>query len=165
MRPYDVKLVYKGSALSTVRLELVHDEIRAVANPRHVMSPNIVTLFVSLGLPEPEPVAILASEYQFAQKLHACSTPNSQGTNDRAHDLVDLQLLEEIDPPDLRQLDEVGRRIFSYRGTTVWPPTVRAWPHWDDLYAAAAEGLGVRPLEEAVEWANAFVVRVVEAGR
>lgn len=164
MRPYDVKLVYKGSALSTVRLELVHDEIRAVANPRHAMSPNIVMLFTGLGLPAPEPVAILASEYQFAQKLHACSTPNSQGLNDRAHDLVDLQLLEEIDPPDLRQLDEVGRRIFAYRGTTLWPPTVRTWPRWDDLYAAAAEGLGVRQLEEAVQWANAFVASAVEAG-
>lgn len=111
-----------------------------------------------LELPKPEPVPVLAAEHQIAQKLHACTSQNKKGGNERAHDLVDLQLLVESDPPDLVKLNEVGTRLFAARRISTWPPQVVYWPGWDDLYKDAANGLGVLPtVEEAIDWANVLV--------
>ncbi len=157
MQPFEVKLSYNGQSYVTVPLELGHDELGSTDHPRLALDPGITDVMERLGFPTPAPVPVLAVEHQIAQKLHASTTPDRHGGNQRAHDLVDLQILVAAEPPDLAQLGAVGRRLFAARRVAAWPPTVRAWPGWDDLYAGAAEGLDVRPLADAVVWLSSLV--------
>lgn len=59
--------------------------------------------------------------------------------------------------PTLRELATVGRRLFAARRVAPWPPTVQAWPGWDERYLDAAEGLDVLALTEAVAWLNDLI--------
>ncbi|MCA9830252.1 MAG: nucleotidyl transferase AbiEii/AbiGii toxin family protein [Dehalococcoidia bacterium] len=163
MQPLDVKLSYESQALLTVELELGHDEVGSTEQPRLVLDASIIDVMERLGFPAPDPIPVLAVEHQVAQKLHACTTPDRDGGNERAHDLVDLQILVAADPPDLRQLASVGRRLFDARRVAPWPPKVQTWPGWTERYAAAAEGLDVLPLDEAVAWLNELVEAAEQA--
>jgi hypothetical protein len=162
MRPFKLVLSYLNSEWKTrVRFELGHDEIGSTANPDVVMSDQIRTLFARLGLPDPQPVPVLPVPHQVAQKLHACTGVARDGTNERAHDLVDLQLLEQEPGIDRAETAPVARRLFAARQSHAWPPTVQAHPGWDELYAEAADGLGVLPaVDDAVDWANDLVFRI-----
>ena len=109
---------------------------------------------VNLGFPVPNPVAVLAIEHQIAQKLNACSEPGSE----RAHDLVDLQLLDRGFDIDRQKTADVCRRLFVFRKNHSWPPTVEAGVGLDSLYPAAAEGLDVLPdVNQAVLWTNQLI--------
>lgn len=102
----------------------------------------------------------MRADHQIAQKLHAASAPGS----DRAHDLVDLQLLEAGEDLDLGTVATTCRRPFTYRKQQQWPPTLTAGDGWDDLYLAAADGLDVlASIDDAVTWVNAFVKRIADA--
>ena len=118
---------------------------------------GIAEVIEGLGFPAPAPIPVLAVEHQIAQKLHACTTPDRHGGNERAHDLVDLQILIAAEPPDLHELATIGRRLFAARRVAPWPPTVQAWPGWDTRYAEAADGLDVRPLDDAIAWINTLI--------
>jgi hypothetical protein len=165
MMPYRVKLEYMSIPFKTITVELAHDEVGSTAYPDLALDDVTAELLVQLGFPAPDPVQVMAVEHQIAQKLHACTTSDGRGRNERAHDLVDIQILWESDAPDLAELHRVGRRLFSYRGTTQWPPEVRAHDGWDELYAAAAEGLDVRGLTEALQWINDQIAKAVAASR
>ncbi len=165
MTPYEIKLAYRSRAWLTVRFELGRDEVGStlVAEPR--MAQDIAGIFSALGLPQPEPIPLLAVEHQIAQKLHACTfiDPRS-GVNERAHDLVDLQILEQEEEIDFKATAVTARRLFESRHAHSWPPTVRAFPRWAGIYLAAADGLKVlQSVEEAVDWANELVGRVEAA--
>lgn len=163
MQPFDVKLSYASQSYLTVQLELSHDEVGSTKDPRLALDAGIADLVERLGFPTPAPVPVLAAEHQIAQKLHACTTPDRNGGNQRAHDLVDLQILVTADPPDLRELAATGRRLFAARRVAPWPPTVRAWPGWEQLYADAADGLDVLPLAGAVDWLSNLVANAERA--
>ena len=165
MNPFDVKLAYAGQSYVTIEFELGHDEVGSTAEPRLSLDVGIADVIERLGFPTPAPVAVLAVEHQVAQKLHACTTPNRQGGNERAHDLVDLQILVAVDPPDLSELARIGRRLFKARRADPWPPEVRVWPGWEDRYTAAAEGLDVRQLADAVAWLRGLVVAAEHAAK
>ena len=81
--------------------------------------------------------------------------------NERAHHLVDLQLLER-DGIDLAATSDIARRIFSSRHAQAWPPTVTVYSQWDTtIYTAEAEGLDVLPnVELAVERSNKLIRRI-----
>lgn len=98
-------------------------------------------------------------EHQIAQKLHACTYVNPKtNRNDRAHDLVDLQILEQEETIDYAELREIGTRLFASRRAHEWPPTVVEHDDWNTIYAEAAEGLDVLPtVTEAVAWANDLI--------
>ena len=99
--------------------------------------------------------------FQIAQKLHAVSADGTE----RARDLVDLQLLVDGGPLDLRQARATCVRLFDYRRQQAWPPTIVGGPTWDTLYAAAAEGLDVLPtIDDAIRWVADFVRRIDAAG-
>ena len=157
MQPFEVKLSYNGQSHVTVPLELGHDEVGSTDQPRLALDAGIAEVIERLGFPTPAPGPVPAVEHQIAQKLHACTTLDRHGGNERAHDLVDLQILVAAEPPDLRELATVGRRLFAARRVAPWPPTVQAWPGWDERYTDAAEGLDVLPLTEAVAWLNDLI--------
>ncbi len=163
MHPFDVKLSYQSQSFMTIRLELGHDEIDSTSDPTLAIDPGVVDLMKRLGLPPPSPVPVLAIEHQIVQKVHACTTPNRYGGNDRAHDLVDLQILVAAEPPVLRTVGLLGARLFASRRIAPWPPTVTTWPGWEVRYDEAATGLNVRSLNDAVAWLNGFIDECVAA--
>lgn len=122
---------------------------------------------MAVGLPAPQPLPVLAVEHQVAQKLHACTVVNPKtGRNERAHDLVDLQILAQEETINLVALRSVGSRLFASRGTHDWPPKVMSYPEWETLYAEAADGLAVfDTVEAAVSWANDLVHRAEDTAR
>src|SRR5439155_18883729 len=86
------------------------------------------------------------------------------GSNERAHDLVDLQILDQEEIVDMAAVATVAQRLFAARRGHAWPPTVVAHERWDTIYAEAAAGLEVlADVDAAVAWANAFIARATQA--
>ncbi len=112
MRPYTIRLGFRGGQTwRAVAFELGHDEIGDAADAEYVLADEIARLFREVGLPAPSPVPVLAAHHQIAQKLHACTTES----NDRAHDLVDLQPLVGSSEVDYPTTAETPRRLFRAR--------------------------------------------------
>lgn len=157
MQPYLVKLLFHGRPFGTVAVELGYDELEATTNEpiERALAPEVQTLFGELGLAAPTPVPVLPLHHQIAQKLHACTEQGSE----RAHDLVDLQLMAPL--ADDVQVGDTARRLFTFRRQHPWPAFVTAGPNWPSLYLAAAEGLDVLPdLDDAVTWANQYIAQL-----
>ncbi len=99
---------------------------------------------------------------QIAQKLHAVTAPDVDGfSNERAHDLVDLQILagELVDAPVNRA---TCAALFAARSAHAWPPRVVVRPGWDTRYLAEAGGLsGLAPsVDDAAAWANRLIAQI-----
>lgn len=159
MQPYIVKLLFHDRPFGTVTIELGYDELEATTQepPELALSPDVADLFVELGLQTPSPVSVLPLHHQIAQKLHACTEPG----NERAHDLVDLQLIAPLADEGL--VAATTRRLFVFRQQHAWPAAIAPGPNWATLYADAVAGLDVIPeLAEAVEWANRYIRRLTE---
>lgn len=157
MHPFDVKLDYRGRSWCTVAFELGHNELGDADEPEYQLAPDLAGLFTEVGLEAPKSVPVMRADHQIAQKLHAAS----EAGNERARDLVDLQLLDHSEQLDLAQVASTCTRLFEYRRRQEWPPTIAAGNQWDTLYAEAADGLDVLAnLDEAVGWANEFIRRI-----
>lgn len=159
VRPFSITLSYAGSSWIKILLELGPDEVGSASAVEMIPPAGAAELFAELGLPDPGPVPVMRAEHQVAQKLHACTAVMADGTNDRARDLVDLQLLEES--IDLRDTRAIAVQLFDYRRAGRWPPLVLEHHGWQGLYDEAAQGLGVLgTVAEAVDWANRLVQRI-----
>lgn len=161
MVPYDVKLDYRGRPWQTVRVEVGHDEIGDADEFEEFLPAELGDAFEWLGFPRPAPVRVMKIAHQVAQKLHAVSAPRSE----RAHDLIDLQLMVARSAPDLADVRAKCLRLFAYRKRQPWPPTVAAGPDWGSVYEAALDTMqdktGVLPtVDEAVAWANDLIVKI-----
>ena len=143
-----------------VTLEVGHDELGDTTDAQLRMAKEITDLFIAVGLPAPAPVALLAPRHQIAQKLHAASSAGSE----RAHDLVDLQLLVFSESVDYAEVRATCEQLFPYRKRHAWPPTVVANENWDTLYLEAADGMNVLPsVGAAVTWVNELIERICSA--
>ena len=162
MQPFDIRLAYKGRHWLTVPFELGRDEIGSTRQHESRVADDIVELFAALGLDKPDPIPVLALDHQIAQKLHACTAVNPKtGGNERAHDLVDLQILAQEEPVDFAAVAATAERLFAARRSHPWPPAVVAYDGWGTLYAQAADGLDViGNVTDAVAWANDFIARI-----
>lgn len=160
---FEIKLAFKGKPFATLPMEVSAPEGQALA--------SVDAVAVSLepvGLPAPEFVSCLSVRYQVAQKLHAC-TDQLDGVrpNDRAHDLADLILLEELlAETDLADARSACVEIFTGRARQPWPPALVAPPHWARLWAALVdeERFPVEHLDEAVSRVRALIGNI-EAAR
>lgn len=161
MVPYRIALSYQSRHWLSVTFELGHDEVGSTSHYERRMAGDILALFDELGLPAPEPVPVMALDHQVAQKIHACTSVGPRGGNDRAHDLVDLQIIEQEEDLDLEAVGVTARRLFISRRAQEWPPVIVAHEGWDTLYAEAAVDLGVLPdVGEAVVWTNELIARI-----
>ncbi len=80
------------------------------------------------------------------------------GDNDRAHDLVDLQILEHEEPIDKSAVAKIATRLFRVRNAHTWPPVVVSHPSWPTICTEAADGLGVLTnVDDAVASTNNFI--------
>lgn len=160
MQPFDVKLRFCRQPWCTVRLEVGYDEIGDAQVAEPCLSEGIVEIFKTLCLDEPRPVPLMPLTHQVAQKLHGVS---DIGGN-RAHDLVDLQLIFAHGGVDLSEVHRIARSLFANRRRQAWPPTVAKGPTWDSLYADAKGTLDVLPtVDEAVAWANGLIAEIDRA--
>jgi hypothetical protein len=161
MVAYEVKLRYglvgTPKAFMTIPLEIGADELDDTVDPPRVLDQDVTALFGMLGLPEPQPLPVIADAHQIAQKLHAVSAPNSE----RAHDLIDLQLLARDTPEGDDQIVRICERLFAFRRQHPWPPTITVGEDWDSLYDAQVGDLNVLPtVTLAVDWANGYIKRL-----
>jgi hypothetical protein len=161
MQPFEIRLAYQSRHWLTVPFELGRDEIGSTAREELRLADDIVELFEALGLERPRPIPVLALDHQVAQKLHACTAVNPKtGRNERAHDLVDLQILDQEEEIDFVTLGATAERLFAARRSHRWPPTVITHEGWATIYAEAADGLEVIDnVDDAVTWANDFIAR------
>lgn len=160
MQPFEVKLDYRGKSWCTVKFELGHNEIGDADMPEYRLATDLAELFTELGFESPHPIPVMRTDHQIAQKLHALSSEGSE----RAHDLVDLQLLEKGEDVDLALTRATCARLFEYRRQQSWPPRIVSGEHWDTLYSEAADGLNVLPgVEEAVPWVNEPIDRIARS--
>ncbi|MQA85748.1 MAG: hypothetical protein GEV03_14280 [Streptosporangiales bacterium] len=159
---YRAKLEYVGRPFGTITVEVAPEEVDALTNLETIAVHDAADWFDELGLPAPQPVPALPLTHQIAQKLHACTTPDDDTwINDRAHDLVDLQLAARVYPGPMAEIREVAVRLFAARNTHVWPPLVTARTGWQTRYTAEADGLDVLPtLDDAIAWVNDFIAQI-----
>lgn len=161
MLPYDVKLSYNNKPWMTIRIEVGHNEIGDADTSDAALSDDMAKVFEDLGFPRPKKIAVMKLPYQVAQKLHAVTGKDSE----RAHDLIDLQLVCDKSELDLSETKSLCRRLFDYRRKQSWPPVVVKGPEWDRLYdEALANIVGEVPVlqsvDEAIVWANDLISRI-----
>lgn len=162
MRPFEVKLAYNTKSWVTVSLEVGHDEIGDTEEPEWLIADDVAAMFERLGLEAPGPIPLMPLHHQVAQKLHALTGPGSE----RAHDLVDLQLIDAHGDVDYVRARQACVRLFASRRRQAWPPTIVEGAEWDGIYDNARDGLPVLPtVSEAVEWGNGLIGRIEAAGR
>lgn len=164
MMPYDIKLNYCGRPWQTIRIEIGHNEIGDADEFETSLPSDLADVFEKLSFPQPKPLPVMKLAYQIAQKLHAVSEPGSE----RAHDLIDLQLICNRSQIDYAEVKDICQRLFDYRRRQPWPAIVTALPSWDDLYVQARNNLldngDVLPsAAEAVTWANELICKIVAA--
>lgn len=99
--------------------------------------------------------------------MHHPDDPARDWVNDRAHDLVDLQLLAaDLRPEHLVQVREAATRLFAARQRHLWPPKATVREGWESLYdeeLATVAGSRValaNDVHAAVSWANEFIASV-----
>lgn len=157
-----VKLKYRGQPFASIPVEVSTVEADN-ATVFDAVSSDALQL---IGLPATHPVPCMTLPWQIAQKLHACTAPMPDGrTNDRAHDLVDLQVLEAlVHDSSLERVSAACAAIFEARAQQTWPPQVVAQPHWKPIYARALDGiehLELAPtIADAVDRVQRFVDRI-----
>lgn len=150
---FDIRLQYEGRSWGTLRVEVSPPEGRA-------HEPELVpALSVSeFGLTGPVSATCLSLRYQIAQKLHACSERFDDRENERAHDLIDLLLMQEL-IDDYARVKEACIEIFDLRRKHRWPPTLTAEPGWRDQYARLAAELDfpITDIDEAVSGVQTLI--------
>lgn len=155
-----IKLRYKGRPFITIPFEVSVAEGRSLEQPERV--PSALDL-KPIQLEGPESIPVLPIRYQIAQKLHACTEDCGEPANQRARDLADLLLIEElaVAEEDLPGIRAACVEIFDGRAKHTWPPTITVWPDWPQIWAALADEEGLEmTVEEAAEAVTVLVERI-----
>ena len=130
----NVAVSYRTRAWQTVEVDLGPGRTMAI----DFVEP-VVQGLAELGLPVTSPVRCLGLGEQIAQKLHACTGPNSKG---RARDVLDILLIEMLVPLDLERVRAAARRVFEERGTHGFPPVFAMPEEWRGEVEGMARQLG-----------------------
>ena len=163
---FRLKLTFRGGDFASFTLEVSAEEAGSLTAREAAHAHEVADWFTELGLPAPDAVPVIPLAHQIAQKLHACSAPDTTTwRNDRSHDLVDLQLaLQGVGSAELADVRRVAERLFTSRQLHPWPPKVTPRQGWQDSYSQQAQGLAVHPdLDSAIAWTNELIARIVIA--
>lgn len=160
MQPFDVKLEYNRKPWITVRLEMGANEIGDTLEADLALAPDIAEMFAALGLPQPKPVSLMKLHHQVAQKLHGLTDQ----TQNRPHDLIDLQLIFSQNTLDLALVRKTCERLFAHRRRQSWPTKVSAGDSWETGYGAAKYDLPVKAtVKEAIDWVNDLIDKISQS--
>lgn len=161
MHPYRVSIAFLGRAWGALDVEVSDSEVDPYAYTPMEIDKDLVHFSSFFGFGKLRPVDLVDLEYQFAQKLHAVTDPAYQ----RAHDLVDLQLLWSA-KPTLPRLHEQCVRTFNWRRQQTWPPLpLRSMDGWSLAYAdarAETEVQGQTPVLSDINAARTWLGEVIE---
>jgi hypothetical protein len=148
-RRFTAKLSYRGQSFASVPIEVSTVEA-GNADRFDTLTSDALGL---VGVPADVAVPCMTLPWQIAQKLHAVTAVLEEPkVNDRAHDLVDLQLLEVLLPDtDLIPTRSACIAVFEARAQHSWPPRVAPPPHWPAIYSLGLEGLDHLELAVSVE--------------
>ena len=138
-----------------------NDNERALADRMTMANAEeTLSLFRDLGFPDPEPVYAMKLDHQVAQKLRGVCCKGSE----RAHDLIDLQLILEREQIYLPRVKTICNNIFRGNGCPPWPTKVAKGPKWDAIYDAQKLSLPVlSTVDEAVDWVNQLIDRIEQS--
>lgn len=164
MRPFDIKLQYRGHPWCTVRFEVSYDEIGdADEKDMPPIPQEISDAFSALELPTPSPVPLMTISFQIAQKLHGLTEAGST----RVQDLIDLQLMARYEVLDLKKIRSICKRLFANRKRQEWPSLVVKGERWDDVYLEGSRSIeGLIPnVDEAIAWANELIEKIEKSAR
>jgi hypothetical protein len=158
-RRFTAKLSYRGQPFASVPIEVSTVEA-GNADQFDTLTSDALGL---VGVPGEIAVPCMTIPWQIAQKLHAVTAVlDEPRVNDRAHDLVDLQLLEGLLPDaDVLPTRSACIAVFEARAQHPWPPRVAALPHWPPIYSGALEGLDHLELAETADAAAEAVQRFI----
>lgn len=175
-RRFDIIVELRGVTWRRIQFEVSPDEAGIGDTCELIESPSLA----GFGLPDPDALVGITMRFQIAQKLHAVSDPHEppDSINDRARDVVDLLLLQELiadtGSPTLAEVRTAGIAVFEARATEAralgipsrpWPPTVTAYPHWKTDYDRAAASAGIElPLDVAVTEVNRWIAAIADNG-
>jgi len=96
----------------------------------------------------------LQLHHQIAQKLHALSAEGSE----RAHDMIDLQIICSNEKVDFSKTKNACERLFAFRKQQSWPPRIVKGVNWETLYESQVNELDVqKKIDEAINWTNDLV--------
>jgi hypothetical protein len=160
-RRFTAKLNYRGKPFASVPIEVSGVEA-GNADQFDTLTSDALAL---VGVPASVSVPCMTLPRQIAQKLHAVTAEfEAPKVNDRAHDLVDLQLLEGLLPDaDLSATCSACIAVFEARAQQPWPPRVVALRHWPPIYLRARwRGWTTFQLAATVERVAEVVRRFVE---
>lgn len=161
-RRFTAKLNYRGKPFASVPIEVSTVEA-GNADQFDILISDALGL---VGVAAAVSVPCMTVPWQIAQKIHAVTAVlEAPKVNDRAHDLVDLQLLEGLLPDtDLSVTRSACIAVFKARAAHPWPPSVAALPHWPSIYSGALEGLDhlelAATVEDAAEVLRRFIRRI-----
>lgn len=140
--------------------EVGHDEIGDADEAEYVLPKDASDMLEHMDFPKLDPIALMPLHYQIAQKLHGASEPDSQ----RAHDLVNLQLILRYGDVDLPLVRSTRERLFAYRQMQPWPTAIVANEAWASIYSEATMGLDVmQNVADAVIWINGFIDEIANS--
>ena len=158
MQPIRVRLSYRGKSWCSVNMEMTLGSA-GCADSFDTIEPNeeTVSIFRDLGFPLPGPVYVMKLDHQVAQKLRGASCDGS----DRAHDLVDLQLILQREDIYLPRVKKICQLIFRGKRCPPWPPSIKKGEKWDSIYDEAKLDLPVlSTVDEAIRWVNDLVAKI-----
>jgi len=130
----DVAVSYRTRAWQTIEVDLGPARISDV----DFVAPQVQGL-VELGLPVTSPVRCLGLAEQVAQKLHACTVPDSPG---RARDVLDILLVDMLEGIDYARASAAARKVFEERATHAFPPAFKLAAEWQPEVESLAVQLG-----------------------
>jgi hypothetical protein len=113
----DVAIQHRTRAWQTVEVDLGP----ASRTTFDLVEPMIAGLH-EMGVPVTSPVRCISLSEQVAQKIHACTAPNTSST--RARDVLDILLIEALGQLDYSAALAAARRVFHERGTHDFPPEI-----------------------------------------
>lgn len=158
---FEVKLQYRGRSWGTLRVEASAPE--GDAHEAEMLPALSLDAF---GLIGPVTVACLSLRYQVAQKLHACSERFHDRENERAHDLIDLLLMQEL-ILDYATVKDACVAVFALRNRHGWPPALTAEAGWYEQYPPLAAELDfpITDLDQAIAAVHDLVAAIDAAKR
>jgi len=131
----EVAIQHRSRAWQTVEVDLGPTSTTTI----DLVEPAIAGLH-EMGVPVTSPVRCINLSEQVAQKLHACTAPNTSLT--RARDVLDILLIETLGQLDYTAALVSARRDFRERATHDFPPQFVVPPTWRPELEAVAEQLG-----------------------
>ncbi|MBQ9041303.1 MAG: nucleotidyl transferase AbiEii/AbiGii toxin family protein [Eggerthellaceae bacterium] len=141
-------------------LDMALRRIGDADEPDYLVPADANRVLAQIGFPDLGPIPTMPLHHQIAQKLHGASEPGSE----RAHDLIDLQVIVSRGEVDYALTRQTCERLFAYRRKQAWPPTIVKGEEWDRLYA---DQLLPEPVlqtaDEAVAWANELIGKIARA--